>query len=69
MAEQTREVALTCIRAMLRPVIRLCLKHSLHIQDIIESAKLVFLEMAEVEMEKAGEKVSGCRLSTTTGIH
>lgn len=69
MAEQSREIALSCIRAMLRPVIRLCLRHSLRIQDLIESAKLVFLEMAEQEMDDTGEKVSGAKLSTTTGIH
>lgn len=69
MADTTRELALACVRAMLKPIVRFCLKRSLHIQDLLESAKVVFIELAERDIEDSGEKVSGCRLSATTGIH
>ena len=58
-----------CLRLLLRPIARYCLRYSLYIQDIIEEAKVAFLDVAQEELEKQGEKVRVARLSTMTGIH
>lgn len=54
---------------LLRPVIRYCLRHSLHIQDLLEAAKVAFIEEAASQMEASGEKHNVSRMSIVTGIH
>ncbi len=57
------------LKSLLRPVIRFCLRRSLKLQDLLEAAKIVFLEVAEDEMEKRTLAVSRSRLSAMTGVH
>ncbi len=54
---------------MIRPIIRFCFKRSLNLQDLIESAKLVFLEVAEEELKSQDQKINLSRLSALTGVH
>ncbi len=56
------------LHAILRPVVRFCLRHSLHLQDLIEAAKVVFVEEAEAELVSQGEKVTVSRLSLVSGL-
>ena len=56
------------VRAVLRPVIRLCLRRTTTIQDFVRVAKAVYLEVAEEELENRGDKVNISRLSVLTGI-
>lgn len=58
-----------CLRLMLRPVIRFCMRRMLSIQDLNESCKVVFIEVAAEEMLKRGEKVNISRLAIMTGMH
>lgn len=60
---------LECLRLMLTPVVRFCLRRSLRIQDLLEGAKYVFLKEAAAEIARNGKKVNLSRLSATTGIH
>lgn len=57
------------LRAMLRPVVRLCLRSSWGIQALVETAKEVFVELASEEIERSGERVSVSRVNVMTGIH
>ncbi|HQH28601.1 MAG TPA: DUF6502 family protein [Oligoflexia bacterium] len=57
------------LKNMLRPVARFCLRRSLRLQDLIEAAKAVFLEVAVQEMERQALAVSRSRLSAMTGVH
>lgn len=59
----------TCLRLLLRPIARFCLRHSLHIQDLLEESKVAFLDAAQAELTRMEGKVSVARLSTMTGIH
>jgi hypothetical protein len=54
---------------MLRPVMKFCLRHSIRIQDVLESCKVVMLQLAEEQMEAGAAKTSLSRLSVMTGIH
>ncbi|MCB0352818.1 MAG: hypothetical protein KDD64_04810 [Bdellovibrionales bacterium] len=56
------------IRAVLRPIVRLCLRRATTIQDFVRVAKAVFLEVAEEELRLRGDKVNISRLSVLTGI-
>ena len=56
------------LHAAIRPVIRLALRHSLQLQDLIEAAKVVFVEEAEAELVAQGEKVTVSRLSLLSGL-
>jgi hypothetical protein len=54
---------------MLRPIVRLCLRYGLGIQDLLEAMKVVLLGVAQEELERAQEKVNVSRLSVVTGLH
>ncbi|RIL12597.1 MAG: hypothetical protein DCC75_00105 [Proteobacteria bacterium] len=54
---------------MLRPSVRICLDYSLHVQDVLEAVKIMFIEVAEEEMTKRGESPNISRLSAMTGMH
>ncbi|MFM1848379.1 MAG: hypothetical protein RL417_1853 [Pseudomonadota bacterium] len=58
-----------CIRRMLQPVVRLCFRRSLQLNDIIDLLKEVFVALAKEELQKAGEAPSLSRLSVMTGVH
>lgn len=57
-----------CLRILLKPVVRFCLRWSIGIQDWMEASKAVFIEVAQEEMESKGAKVNVSRLSVSTGI-
>ena len=59
----------TVLFALLRPTVRFCVRHGLHIQDLLEAAKAVFLEVSAAEIEQQGGKANVSRLSAATGIH
>ncbi len=56
------------LRALLRPVLLFCLKHSVKIQDLVESCKIELLAASEREVLQRGEKVNISRLSVVTGL-
>lgn len=69
MAAQIKDNLCVCLKAVLRPVMRFCLRHSLKLQDILECCKVACLEAAEEEIKQSGEAVSVSRLSIMTGVH
>lgn len=69
MAIEQQKLIVRCLRTMLRPVVRFCLRHSLRIQEFLETAKVAFIEVASDDMDEEGEKVNVSRLSVMTGIH
>lgn len=65
----TPSTLITVLTTLLRPAARFCLRHGLHIQDLLEAAKAVFLEVCAEELRAKGEKANTSRLSAATGIH
>ena len=53
---------------LLRPLVKLCLKHSLRIMDLVEALKVTLVAVATEELEELGEKPSSSRISVMTGI-
>ena len=58
-----------CLERLLRPVVRFCLRHGLKLQDVLESIKGVFVQVAEEEIKLSGNPVSVSRISVMTGVH
>ncbi|MCB0343871.1 MAG: hypothetical protein KDD66_02075 [Bdellovibrionales bacterium] len=56
------------LKRMLRPFVRYCLRGSDTIQYIIKLLKVVYVEIAVEELERAGEKVNMSRLNVMTGV-
>lgn len=63
------DVVRGCIRQMLRPIVRLCFRRSLQLNDVIGLLKEVFVESAKEELKNVGETPSLSRLSVMTGVH
>lgn len=54
---------------ILKPIIRYCLQHSFHLQDIVEVIKRLLFEEAERILVSQGQRVNVSRISALTGIH
>ncbi|MBN8548812.1 MAG: hypothetical protein J0M12_05820 [Deltaproteobacteria bacterium] len=57
------------LEMLMRPLVRYCLRNALSFQDFINSAKLVFVSVAEEEIRKSTQKVNVSRLSVMTGLY
>jgi len=57
------------IRALLKPILRFCLKRGLRFQEIIEILKLALTDAAQDEINASGHTVNISRLSILSGLH
>lgn len=57
------------LRMLMRPIVRFCLRGSNTIQDFLDLAKVVFVEVAADEIERTADKVNVSRISVMTGVH
>ncbi len=69
MPDSQENLLVYCLRRMIKPAIRFCLRRSLHVQDVIESVKVVFIEAACDELSLQGQNVNVSRLAAMTGMH
>ena len=69
MPQADRTFLLNTLRLLVKPIAKFCLRHTLSIQDLIESAKIAFIEVADAEIRKKGDKVNTSRISLVTGLH
>lgn len=67
MSKDGRTVS-SAIKALLRPIVRLCVRHSLKIQDVEQLLKELFVAEARAVLDKLGEEPSVSRLSVMTGL-
>lgn len=54
---------------LLKPLVVFCLRHSLRLQDLIDVAKLAFVQSAKEQLSRESEKISASRLCIMTGVH
>lgn len=67
--DSSRTILQGALRRLLRPLVRLCISHSLPIQDFIESAKICFADLAKEELDKSQGEITDSRISIITGLH
>ncbi len=56
------------LQALLRPVVRYCIRHAITVQQILEAVKKVAIDLAADEMRANDERVTVSRLSVITGL-
>ncbi len=64
----SQNVFLDCVRQLLRPVLKFCLRHSVQLPDIIECCKVAFVELAAEQLKSAEAGISISRIGVMTGI-
>ncbi|MCB0344212.1 MAG: hypothetical protein KDD66_03810 [Bdellovibrionales bacterium] len=70
MAEENhKNLEFEVIQFLLRPIVRFCLRRAHSIQDFMEAAKIVFVDIAAEELKRAEERVNVSRLSVLTGLY
>ncbi len=57
------------LRLLLRPIAWYCLKHAIRLQELVEIAKQVLVDLGMQALEQAEEDVTNARLSVMTGVH
>ena len=60
--------ALRCIELLLRPIARMCLRHSIGFREFSNISKAALLVAAKEELESRGISPSASRLSVMTGL-
>lgn len=66
---EKHEYARKCLRLMLRSVIRYSLRSAIHVQDVLEAVKVVFVDEAQRSLQDEQEPVTVSRISAMSGIH
>lgn len=69
MAVTDRSLALKLLSLALLPVVRLCMRHGLKLQDLIDSAKVQMVHEGALELARNGIKSNASRISVMTGVH
>ncbi len=60
---------LLCLRYMMKPLVRYCIRHASAFQDFVSVAKELFVEVAEEEILRTTTKVNSSRISAMTGLY
>ena len=68
MAESVKQSLLTFFVRLLMPLGRICIRHGLKIQDVLDVLKKVLVIAAREELTKRGEKGSVSRVAVMTGL-
>lgn len=68
MATNPHQLAIDCLRLMLAPIMRYCLKRAISVQDILESVKVTLIKEAIIDLEEKEEKINVSRISVATGL-
>lgn len=63
------KLVLECLPLILRPIVRLCLRHAVRAQDIIERIKIVFVRESAAQIIALRADATVSRLSAMTGLN
>ncbi|RIL12124.1 MAG: hypothetical protein DCC75_01025 [Proteobacteria bacterium] len=64
-----RSLALGLLVRLMKPLVQFCLRHSLRLQDLIECAKVAFVESSRAEVKGPSDKPNASKISLMTGVH
>lgn len=65
----TQAVLLAAVRKVLRPLVRLMLKHGITYNMLLEDLKRIFVEVADSEFRLEHKEQTDSRLTVLTGVH
>lgn len=63
------DTAWRVVRAILRPLVRLCVRHAFPLQEFIDAAKVEYVAAATNELKENAQKINNSRISVMTGVH
>ncbi len=66
---EKNEHILTAIRFLLKPILRLCIRHSVKLQELVEMVKVMLVQVAKEELLRDGQSTSASKISVMTGVH
>lgn len=64
-----KQRVLTAMQRVLKPLIRLCLSQGINYQMLLESMKIVFVQVAEEDFKLSQREQTDSRISLLTGLH
>ena len=64
-----REKVLTALQRVLKPLVRLALSQGINYQMLLESLKIVFVQVAEEDFKLSQREQTDSRISLLTGLH
>lgn len=65
----TKALLLAHIPKLVRPLVRLCLRHGVKLGELVDALKRAYIVLAEDELHKQGDAVSTSRITLMTGVH
>jgi len=69
MAVLDKSLLQRCLGLVMRPAVGFAARHNIRLQDFIETAKSIYVEVSTELLEEAGEKVNTSRLAVMSGVH
>ncbi len=60
---------LQAFRNLLRPLVKLALREGVSLRELVDSIKLLFVEVGDEELRRQGSKSNVSRLSVLSGVH
>lgn len=69
MANPLESLHLEFLRAVLRPLVRFCVRNALTLQHFIDVLKPLFLDAAVEELKRGDQTITASRLTLLTGVH
>ncbi|MCB0319703.1 MAG: hypothetical protein KDD60_02185 [Bdellovibrionales bacterium] len=69
MVQNTDRFIFRWLRMVLRGVVRVALRNSLHLQEFVEILKIVYLQEAESALRSSGKAISASKIAAMTGVH
>ena len=64
-----KEKMLSALRLVLKPLVRLCLARGINYKMLLETVKIIFVQVAEEEFKLAQRQQTDSRISFLTGLH
>ena len=64
-----REILVESVQALLGPVMRFCIRHSIHFPEISEALRTALISAADRELRKHAEHSNVSRIAAMTGLH
>lgn len=65
----TKELLLKSLPHLVRPIVKICLKHGIKLGEVVDALKRVFIAQASEQLEQNGDAPSNSRITVMTGVH
>lgn len=65
----TKDLLLKALPHLVRPIVKICLKHGIKLGEVLDALKRAFVAQACMQLEQHGDAVSNSRVTLMTGVH